>query len=69
MLVHHTVGLRQQLGKAKLHLDANCRYLRRGVGLFSEDIPESSIAPKRWCRGCRAATKPASVAYPTEFAG
>jgi hypothetical protein len=68
MLVHHTVGLRQQLGRAKFHSDPNCRYLRKGIGFFSEDIPEASIAPRQWCRRCLDAAQPGSLVNPITLA-
>ena len=54
MLVHHTTGLRQQLGKAKLHRDLGCRFLRGSVGVYSEDIDEGSMSPGQRCRNCNS---------------
>lgn len=52
MWVHHTEGRRQQLGLAKLHRDPQCPHLRKGMGRYSEDIPEESLHPRQLCQRC-----------------
>lgn len=50
-VVHHTVGLRQQLGTAKLHRDPACRHLR-GAASTAEEIDEADITARMRCKVC-----------------
>lgn len=51
LTVHHTIGLRQQLGTAKLHRDPACRYLR-GAATFAEKVNEANITDRMRCKAC-----------------
>ncbi|TWA78045.1 hypothetical protein FBZ85_106205 [Azospirillum brasilense] len=50
--VHHTVGVRQQRGTAKLHRDPDCQYLRSAAAVFSEQMGIGNTTDRMRCSRC-----------------